>query len=195
MKIVAISGSLRKVSSNTTLLRAAAMLAPEGVEISLYQGLADLPPFNPDLDEDGSEPSPPVRDLRDQLLAADGVLISCPEYAHGVPGVFKNALDWLVSCIGLSSKPVTLLNPSPRSVHAQASLIEVLKTMSWVIVPDEAVVVPLSGKKLDEAGIVADPALSGVLRSAIQGLVREIQAAQTSAAEGGSMLDFLPKGG
>lgn len=195
MKILAISGSLRKSSSNTTVLRAAAMLAPEGVEISLYQGLAEIPPFNPDLDEEGSEASPPVKDLREQLLSADGVLISCPEYAHGVPGVLKNALDWLVSCIGLSYKRVTLLNPSPRSVYAQASLLEVLRTMSWIPVPDEAVVVPLSGRKLDEAAIAADPALSGVIRAALQGLVGEIKASQASADAGGSMLDFLPKGG
>jgi chromate reductase len=195
MKILAISGSLRKFSSNTTLLRAAALLVPEGVEVSLYRGLADLPHFNPDLDEDGSEPSPPVKDLREQLLSADGVLISCPEYAHGVPGVLKNALDWVVSCGELAYKRYTLLNPSPRSVHAQASLMEILKTMSWIIVPDGPVVVPLSGRKLDEAGIVADPALAGVVRPALLALVREIEAARASAGEYSPSLDFLPKGG
>jgi chromate reductase, NAD(P)H dehydrogenase (quinone) len=194
MKILAISGSLRKVSSNTTLLRAAALLAPAGVEISLYGGLADLPPFNPDLDEEGSEAPPPVKDLRAQLIAADGVLISTPEYAHGVPGVLKNALDWVVSIGELAYKPVTLLNPSPRSLHAQASLMETLKTMSWKFVPDAPVVLPLSGKRLDEAGIAADPALAGVLRPAVAALVQDIEANRAGAGGLGSSLDFLPKG-
>ena len=194
MKILAISGSLRKVSSNTSVLRAAALLAPEGVEIDLYRGLGDLPPFNPDLDEEESTATPPVKDLRAQLRAADGVLISCPEYAHGVPGVLKNALDWLVSCGDLSYKPVTLLNPSPRSLHAQGMLMETLRTMSWVIVPGEPVVLPLSGKKLDEAGIAADPALAGILRPAIMALVGEIETRQAGAGASGPSLDFFPKG-
>ena len=93
MKILAISGSLRRVSSNSTLLRAATLLAPEGMEITLFEGLGGLPHFNPDLE--GTEP-PSVPDFRARLQAADGVLICSPEYAHGVPGVLKNALDWVV---------------------------------------------------------------------------------------------------
>src|SRR5215471_687580 len=92
-RILAISGSLRAVSSNTALLRAAAMLAPAGVEIRVYDGLGDLPHFNPDLE--GAEP-PVVKDFGAQVGAADGIILSTPEYAHGVPGVLKNALDWLV---------------------------------------------------------------------------------------------------
>jgi NAD(P)H-dependent FMN reductase len=97
MKIIAICGSLRSQSSNRALLQAAVKLAPEGMEITIYEGLAGLPHFNPDDDEEDTTPPQPVAELRALLAAADGILISSPEYAHGVPGSLKNALDWLVS--------------------------------------------------------------------------------------------------
>src|SRR5687768_3855814 len=112
MKIVAISGSLRSASSNGVLLRAAARIAPEDVSIVLYDGLGRLPHFNPDDDREGAEPPAEVGELRRLLIKADGVLISSPEYAHGVPGVLKNMLDWLVSTGELSGKRVALLNAS-----------------------------------------------------------------------------------
>src|SRR5690349_8235590 len=94
MKILAISGSLRTGSSNTAVLRAAARLVPVGVEIVLYDGIARLPFFNPDLD--GDEVPAPVAEMRTLIGSVDGLLISSPEYARGVAGVTKNALDWLV---------------------------------------------------------------------------------------------------
>ena len=92
MKILAISGSLRTQSSNALLLQAAVRLAPEGMSVTLYQSLSELPHFNPDLD--GGRLPATVRELRALLAAVDGVLISSPEYAHGIPGSLKNALDW-----------------------------------------------------------------------------------------------------
>src|ERR1041385_679915 len=94
MRILAISGSLRASSSNTALLQAAAELVPEDVEVVLYEGLGDLPHFNPDLD--GETVAPAVSGWRSKLRDADGVVFSVPEYAHGVPGVLKNSLDWVV---------------------------------------------------------------------------------------------------
>jgi NAD(P)H-dependent FMN reductase len=132
MKIVAISGSLRAGSSNAALLQAAARVAPAGMEIFFYDGLASLPHFNPDLDREGDEPPAPVRALRELLIGADGIVISSPEYAHGVPGALKNMLDWLVSTGELVDKPVLLLNAAPvGGDYAQASLAETLKTMNW----------------------------------------------------------------
>src|SRR5437868_3414288 len=132
MKIAAICGSLRAQSSNRALLEAAARSAPAGMEVTFYEGLASLPQFNPDLDEEGSIPPPAVADLRAQLAAADGILISTPEYAHGLPGSLKNALDWLVSYGPLVEKPVALLNASTSGgQYAQASLVEILRTMNW----------------------------------------------------------------
>lgn len=173
MNILAISGSLRRASSNTTLLRAAAVLAQEGVEITLYDGLGDLPHFNPDLE--GSEP-PSVLDFRARLQAADGVLISSPEYAHGVPGVLKNALDWVVGSGEFVEKPTALLNASPRSTYAQASLTETLTVMTARLVPEACAAVPLAGNNLDEAGILAHPELAGPLRSALAAFAQAIDA-------------------
>ena len=128
MKIVAICGSLRARSSNAAALRALK-------NVVIYDGLARLPHFNPDLDEEGIEPPPEVRALRELLIGADGIVISSPEYAHGVPGSLKNMLDWLVSVGELVGKPVALLNVSPgRGQYAQAQLEEILRTMNWKLV-------------------------------------------------------------
>lgn len=169
LRFLAISGSLRRMSSNTVLLRAAAMLAPPGVRVTLFDGLDTLPHFNPDLDTD--PPLPAVRALRTSVAAADGLLICSPEYAHGVPGVLKNALDWLVGGIEVVGLPVGVLNASPRAVHAPASLAETLRTMSAEVVPDARVSVHLLGRNLDAAGIVADSELAMVVRGALMALV------------------------
>ena len=130
MRILAISGSLRARSSNTELLRAAALVAPAGWTFDLYDGLGALPHFNPDLDTEGSTPPEPVRDLRARIAAADALLICSPEYAHGVPGSLKNALDWMVSDAAMIGKPIGLLNASARSTFAHPQLAETLRTMS-----------------------------------------------------------------
>ncbi len=179
MNILAISGSLRRISSNTTLLRAACLLAPPGVNITLYDGLPTLPHFNPDLELEGDTP-PSVSDLRARISGADGVLICSPEYAHGVPGVLKNALDWLVGSGETVGKPFALLNASPRSTHAHASLAEILTTMDAIIVQEASVSVPLGGKNLDEAGIVAHPQLGPVVQSALAAFVQAIAANKTA---------------
>ena len=92
MRVLAISGSLRAASHNTALLRAAAQLAPEGVEVELYHGLDRLPPFNEDHEAD--LPAPEVARLRDAIATADAVLISTPEYNGTLPGQLKHAIDW-----------------------------------------------------------------------------------------------------
>lgn len=168
--LLGISGSLRARSINTEVLRAAALVAPPSVGISLFDGLAELPHFNPDLEADGAGLPAAVQALRARVAAADGLLICSPEYAHGVPGALKNALDWLVSGSEIPYKPIGLLNASPRSTHAQASLAETLRTMSTELVPGASIDLPLSGRRLDAAGIAADPALARLLRSAVEAL-------------------------
>jgi chromate reductase, NAD(P)H dehydrogenase (quinone) len=165
INILAISGSLRQNSSNTTLLQAAIELAPATTEIKLYGGLNDLPHFNPDLENNDI---PAVTDLQTQIKWADGLLISTPEYAHGIPGVLKNALDWLVSSEEFMGKPIAILNASPRATHAQVSLIEIVTTMAGRVIPEASIAVPLMGKKLDADGIIADPELSQELQKAIE---------------------------
>jgi chromate reductase, NAD(P)H dehydrogenase (quinone) len=165
IRILAISGSIRASSSNTALLHAATKLAPENVHIDIYGGLAELPHFNPDLDGDTVPAS--VSDFRNQLRAVDGVLISTPEYAHGVPGVLKNSLDWVVSSGEFVDKPVALINASPRSTYAQASLTETLTVMMARLIAEASITVPLLGRILPDGGIVSDPEISRPLCSAI----------------------------
>ena len=174
MRILAISGSLRAVSSNTELLRAAALLAPPGMEVVPYTGLGSLPHFNPDL-EAGDLP-PAAADLRARVGAADALLVSSPEYAHGVPGALKNALDWLVGGPEFVGKPVALLNASPRAVHAQASLAETVRTMSGRVVDGASVAVPLLARGLDAAAIAADPEASARVRDALAALAEAVRA-------------------
>jgi chromate reductase, NAD(P)H dehydrogenase (quinone) len=178
--ILAISGSLREISSNTALLQAAIALSPENVEMKLYCGLGDLPHFNPDLE---SAELPAVKDLRQQMAWSDGLLISSPEYAHGVPGVLKNALDWLVSGEEFVGKPIALLNASPRAIHAQASLTEIVTTMAGRIVPEASITISLLGRNLDTAGIVADSEISSEVKAAIVAFVTAIEQFCSKAIE------------
>lgn len=178
VRILAVSGSLRTASSNTALVRAAVELAPDGVEVRVYNGLAELPHFNPDLDDD--TPPPPVVHLRSQLAAADAVLISSPEYAHGVPGALKNALDWVVGSGELMAKPLALVNASPRATRSQASLTATLTVMTATLVADASITMPLSGRSLDAGGIVADADLSRALGAALAALARAARAQHTA---------------
>jgi len=161
--IVAISGSLRGGSSNAALLRAAASVAPEGVRFVFYEGMNELPHFNPDLDSEESTPPEPVRQLRELLIGADAILISSPEYAHGVPGAFKNMLDWLVSTGELVGKPVALLNAAPAGgEHAQNAILETLRTMNWRVIDNACCIEPFVKRK----GALDDEALQ-TLRDAV----------------------------
>jgi chromate reductase len=177
MRLLAVSGSLRSSSSNTRALLAAARVAPAGVVVDVYEGLASLPHFNPDLDREGMTPLAPVAALRASVDGAAGVLISTPEYAHGLPGSLKNALDWLVSHPPFHAKPVALLDTSSGySVHASAQLIEVLSTMSARLVRDAFMELPLRGRDLDADGILGTAVLAGALRTGLEAFVAAIGA-------------------
>jgi NAD(P)H-dependent FMN reductase len=171
VQILGISGSLRARSSSTELLQAASLLAPGGVELVLSGGVDALPHFNPDLDGDGGAP-PSVAEFRRRIRDADALLICSPEYAHGVPGALKNALDWLVSAPDVVHKPVGLLNASPRAWHAQAALAEILRTMSLNVVPGASIAVPVMGRALSATAIAQDAGLAAALRGALAALVR-----------------------
>ena len=174
MRLLAIAGSLRAASSNSAVLQAAARLAPRGISIELYQRLGELPHFNPDFD---NEKLPAiVADLRAEIGAVDGLLISSPEYARGVPGSLKNALDWLVGSFEFPNTFVALINVSPQATHAQASLTTTLETMSARIVADASVTLPLLGTSLGADEIVATPELAEPLRKAIAAFVDAIKA-------------------
>jgi NAD(P)H-dependent FMN reductase len=169
--LLTISGSLRTGSSNTTLLAAAALLAPPGVTVSAYDALADLPAFNPDIEE-GTGPVPnAVAHWRAALATADAVLISSPEYAHGIPGVIKNALDWVVGSGELVAKRVGLLSASSASRFAHPQLVEVLTVMSATLVPEATLVIDVPRRGADAAQLAADPVVAPALSAAIAALV------------------------
>jgi chromate reductase len=172
MQFLALSGSLRAVSSNTEVLLACASLAPYDVVISLFRGVAEIPHFNPDLEEVSVPPAAVV--LREAVERCDALVISCPEYAHGVPGAFKNALDWIVG-VGLGRRPVALLNTSPSARHAHAALLEVLATMDGVPVEAACIRLPLPGR-LDAAAITRDPNLVAPLRASLSALAAAVRA-------------------
>lgn len=136
IRIVAVSGSLRASSINTALLRTVASGAPDGVTVELVS-LGALPLFNPDLEADLPEA---VKAFQATIVAADGVIVASPEYAHAISGVLKNALDWLVGCEGFAGKPVLLLNAAPRAHHAIAALRETLSTMAARTVENQSLV-------------------------------------------------------
>ncbi len=173
MRLLAISGSLRAHSSNGELLCALARLAGPADQVEIYDGVGALPHFNPDLDQEGMGLPASVAQLRRMIAVADGLVISSPEYAHGVPGSLKNALDWLVSGPEMVYKPIGLLNPSPRSVHAHASLAETLRTMSTTLVDGACIVLPIAGRGLDADGILANEEL----RSRLDGVLAAMRAA------------------
>jgi chromate reductase, NAD(P)H dehydrogenase (quinone) len=167
MRILALSGSLRALSLNSMLLRAAVSLAPAGMTVDLDNNVGRLPLFNPDLEPLDPEP---VAALRKQVIASDAVLIASPEYAHGVSGVIKNALDWMVGNESFVGMPVGLLNASPRATIAQDALREILLTMSACVVPEACVAVPILGSGLGEAGIVGHPTIGPLITSALSAL-------------------------
>jgi len=176
MQLLALSGSLRAGSSNTILLEAAARLAPPGLSVTLWDGLASLPHFNPDSDSGESSELPiPVVEWRRAVGKADGLLLSTPEYASGLPGSFKNALDWLVGSVEFPGKTVAILSPTARSVNARAQLRLVLTTMSARVAERPSWIIPLPGRNTTLPEILERPALSSSIREMMREVADEIQ--------------------
>ncbi len=164
MNVLAISGSLRAASLNSALLRTAARIAPPGMRINLYAGVGALPLFNPDLE---SRVPAPVLALRGEVDRADALLVASPEYARGVTGGIKNALDWLVSHKGFVGKPVALLNAAARAHHAQDALRLTLRTMSATLIEEACVTIALLAANLDEEAMSQCDAVTGPLSEAL----------------------------
>jgi chromate reductase, NAD(P)H dehydrogenase (quinone) len=174
INILAISGSLRAGSLNSMLLRAVRRLAPSGIKVDIYRGLGTLALFNPDQEALGAPVE--VGELRSRIISSHALLIASPEYAHGVSGVLKNALDWMVGNESFVDKPVGLLNASPRASIAQAALRETLTTMSARVIPAACATVGILGSGLDEDGIVRHVEIS----AAILGVLQVLQCASLS---------------
>ncbi len=170
-RLLALSGSLRRDSYNTAAIQALQVLAPEHIKIK-FGSIERLPLFNPDQEEVAT---PAVAELKSGIKDSDGLIIASPEYAHGISGPMKNALDWLVSGIEFPYKPIMLINTSPRAHHALDALREVLLTMSGIIVEKSFVSIPLLSSELDASGIVADQNISEALRNGLSMFCEEIE--------------------
>ena len=169
INILAISGSLRADSSNNIIINTAAALVPDNVNFSIYEGLGTLPPFN-----DSKEPAQEVIDFRNILKAADGIFICSPEYAFGVPGVLKNALDWTVSSGEFVNKPVALITAATGGNNAHASLLLTFTALSTQISEESKLLISFVRSKLNEKGEVKDPAVVQAIRSVIESLIHTI---------------------
>lgn len=178
MRILAISGSLRAASSNSRLIAALKHLAPPGVELVIYDGLGDLPHFNPDLDGDVL---PGPAELRRQIGLCDGLVICSPEYAHGVAGSMKNALDWLVPSLEFPETLVALINASPHAVHADAHMRETLGLMNARLVEAASVTIPLQGQPLTPDQLAVHPDLGPRIAAALTAFTTAIAAMKEEA--------------
>jgi NAD(P)H-dependent FMN reductase len=171
--VLLVSGSLRRASTNTAILRTASALAPSGVDAVLFDGLAALPHFNPD--DEGDSPAPAVVELRQAIRDADAVVFSTPEYAGAMPGSFKNLLDWTIGDDhpgSIYNKPVAWINASPRDAAlAHDSLRAVLGYAHADVVEQACVHVPVTSAMIGEDGLIADALARGQIVGAIAVLV------------------------
>jgi chromate reductase len=184
MKILGISGSLRRGSHNTALLRAAASALPSGVELEVYEGLADLPHYDADLDVD---PAPEaVARLREAIAEADGVLISTPEFNGSIPGALKNALDWASRPFpdsALKGKPVAVVGASTGLFGAAWAQAEVRKVLG-IIGADtlsEELPVGQAHNAFDADGRLLEPDLRNALSELVNVLASRMGAQEAQA--------------
>jgi chromate reductase len=186
MRVLAISGSLRRESTNTRLLRAAAEEAPDGVEVVLWDGLKEIPPYDHD---DDVVPGPPaVEAFKEAVRDADAVLIATPEYNFSVPGALKNAVDWASRPLATNvfrNKPVAVIGASSGmfgAVWSQAELRKILGQAMGAKVADVEIAVGRAFEKFDEDGRLVDDDVREQLRDTLAVLVGAKIAAEPVAA-------------
>lgn len=154
--VVAICGSTRTQSSNLSLLKAIATLMKDKIDLKIFTGIASLPHFNPDLEQ----PTPPetITQFRGLLRSADAILICTPEYAMGVPGSLKNAIDWTVSSCEFSKKPTALITASSLGHKGHHSLMETLRVIEANVTDDTNLIISYIKTKVSPTGEITDPA-------------------------------------
>lgn len=153
-KVLALSGSTRIQSTNRNFINAIKELAKERFEVVLFHGLTEIPHFNPDLDTDN--PPAQVATFRKYLREFDGILICTPEYAMGVPGTLKNAIDWTVSSMEFSKRPTALITASSMGQKGHASLLETLKIIEANITDQTQLVISYAKTKIDRNNQITD---------------------------------------
>jgi len=178
MKVLGISGSLRRDSYNSALLRAAAERLPAGVELVEYEGLRQIPPYDADLEADGAPAA--VEELREAIRTADAVLIATPEYNHSLPGQLKNALDWVSRPAGKSAlmgKPAAAIGASTGmfgAVWAQAEARKVLAALGGRVVEHE-LPIPRAQEHYADGRLELAPEQSQQLQEILAELVAEVE--------------------
>jgi chromate reductase len=175
--ILLVSGSLRSGSTNRAVLRTAELVAPDGVETELYDGMGGLPHFNPDDDAEGAEVLPAVAELRAAIVASDALLFCTPEYAGALPGSFKNLLEWTVGDASTYRKPVAWINASGTAAptggsDAHDSLRKVLGYVHAEIVQDACARIPVARSDVGEDGVILDPSIRGRIAATLSALAR-----------------------
>ena len=183
MRILALSGSLRTGSHNTKLLQAAAAAAPDGIEVAIYDRLKEIPPYDADDDLPGHQPAA-VRRLKHAIAEADAVLIATPEYNHSIPGVLKNALDWVSRPLAESpvlNKPVVVISSSTGMFGGVWAAAETRKVMGALGARtlEETVAVAKADDRLSNG---VDAALLIELRSVVDALAEAVEAREHAAA-------------
>jgi len=180
MEILAISGSLRAGATNTALLRTAGSVAPDGTSVVLYDGLGALPYFNPDDDREPLHPA--VADLRARIGAADALLLSTPEYAGGLPGSFKNLLDWTVGGGETYGMPIAWVNASASPTGARDtydSLSIVLSRTGADIVAAACAHLAVPRAAVGADGLIADAALVAQITAVVAALAAHVDRRET----------------
>lgn len=170
IKFFALSGSLREASYNSAALKALAQNSPDHIDIVIGD-ISQLPLFNPDLE---SEFIPALDKIKSEIKSSSGLIISSPEYAHGISAPMKNVLDWLVSSSEFPEIPIMLINTSPRATHALESLKEVLTTMSGIIIDVAYVSIPLLGSVLLDGDISQDNDCHSMLSEGLDRFYSEV---------------------
>lgn len=181
INIVGVSGSLRRQSFNTALLRNVAGLLPVAAEMVIYPELAALPQFNPDLDTLAAPSA--VAQWRAALRAADAVIFSTPEYAHGVPGALKNALDWVVGSGELVDKPMLLFSASSSPAggdKASAQLAGTLRVMNGALIAGSELCVGSVGSRIDAHGQLHHAPTIAAIQPLLLALLKQVEAVRAA---------------
>ena len=181
MRILGLSGSLRKASFNSALLRAAAQSMPPGAELDIGT-IAGIPLYDGDLEAAEGLPGP-VAELKEQIVRADGVLLVSPEYNNSLPGVFKNAIDWTTRPASdidrvFKGKKVALMGASAGAfgtILSQNAWLPVLRTLGMDLWSSGRLLVPKAAMAFDESGALVDDKIRARLRRFLDGFVAHLR--------------------
>jgi len=171
-KVIAICGSTRQNSINHSLIKAIADLSSATLDVSLFDSIANLPQFNPD--NDGDHVAMEVADFRQQLNNAEGIIICTPEYAHGVPGALKNAIDWTISSSQFPHKPTMLITASTGGNYGHKALMATLKAIEAKNIDQLQMVIPFVKTKISVDNKITDEKTLAEIKLLIAGFVETL---------------------